>query len=215
MTQFETFALDYLTTLSGKKQNNYLLVINGVTVTTVITSKKELDEAIEGTLAINADSDIQVFELTEYSPEEIIETSDSEGTDETPVESTIEDCQDEPDTNVKIIEEPAVKIVEESIKEIVEHPTSVEPTKDLPRKAKKKSKKKKPKKSVGTSVKKVIKSVGDTQKVAKLHSETRVVIKKYDSITHAAEDAGIVGTNISKVCRGIRKNAGGFGWKYL
>lgn len=39
--------------------------------------------------------------------------------------------------------------------------------------------------------------------------------KSYKSIKEASEDIGILATNLSRVCRGGRKTAGGFQWKYI
>lgn len=57
---------------------------------------------------------------------------------------------------------------------------------------------------------------------AKLKASARVVPvlnittgKSYKSIKEASEDTGILATNLSRVCRGGSKTAGGFQWKYI
>lgn len=40
------------------------------------------------------------------------------------------------------------------------------------------------------------------------------VIKEYDSVTDASRTTKIDKSNISKVCRGISNEAGGFHWRY-
>ena len=41
------------------------------------------------------------------------------------------------------------------------------------------------------------------------------LIQVFESFRKAEESTGIAYPNISKVCRGIRKHAGGFSWKYM
>ena len=41
-----------------------------------------------------------------------------------------------------------------------------------------------------------------------------VEIKKFDSISDAKRELSIPTTNISKVCKGLFSQAGGFKWKY-
>ena len=43
---------------------------------------------------------------------------------------------------------------------------------------------------------------------------TKEKIKIFESITEASEKTGITLGNISKVCKGQRKSAGGYFWKY-
>ena len=43
---------------------------------------------------------------------------------------------------------------------------------------------------------------------------TGLIIKEYDSILQAERETGIPNTNIVKVCKGDRKSAGGYIWKY-
>lgn len=46
-------------------------------------------------------------------------------------------------------------------------------------------------------------------------SKDGVIIKIYKSINEASLAVGIANSNISGVCRGKKKTAGGFGWKYI
>jgi hypothetical protein len=41
-----------------------------------------------------------------------------------------------------------------------------------------------------------------------------LIVKEYDSILGAEKETGIPNTNITKVCKGKRKSAGGYIWKY-
>lgn len=41
------------------------------------------------------------------------------------------------------------------------------------------------------------------------------VIKVFNSLNEAGRELNIVSQNIGKVCKGLRKEAGGFGWKYV
>ncbi len=58
------------------------------------------------------------------------------------------------------------------------------------------------------------KSRGRNQRVAKL-DEVGNILEEYESITDAANKTGANGQVISAVCRGDKKHAGGFKWKYL
>lgn len=50
--------------------------------------------------------------------------------------------------------------------------------------------------------------------VIKIDAKTGKTIKEYDSIKQASDVNNITDINISRVCRGIRKTAGGFKWAY-
>lgn len=41
------------------------------------------------------------------------------------------------------------------------------------------------------------------------------ILKTFNSITEASNETGVCGANITKVCKGIRKQACGYKWKYL
>lgn len=61
----------------------------------------------------------------------------------------------------------------------------------------------------------IIKSSQSKQKrVIMLDPVTRDALRAFDSITEASQTLGINSSNISMVCKGQRKKAGGFGWKY-
>lgn len=50
--------------------------------------------------------------------------------------------------------------------------------------------------------------------VVKIDIKTNKAIKIYDSIKEASDDNNISSINISRVCRNIRKTAGGYKWNY-
>lgn len=52
------------------------------------------------------------------------------------------------------------------------------------------------------------------RKVAMLDPETHEELRAFTSITEAANELGINPSNITTVCKGGRKKAGGYGWKY-
>ena len=54
--------------------------------------------------------------------------------------------------------------------------------------------------------------INDIQSVIQIDRDTGVIVKEYDSMTQAQKETGI--GHISCVCRGKRKSAGGFFWKY-
>ncbi|MCI2919085.1 HNH endonuclease [Staphylococcus hominis] len=54
-----------------------------------------------------------------------------------------------------------------------------------------------------------------TKKVAQIDKGTKEVIKVFDSITLASKTLGIGQSNISDVCRGVRKTTGGYIWKLI
>lgn len=64
-------------------------------------------------------------------------------------------------------------------------------------------------------------AIGTTQiqsssrKVAKINLQSNQIIATYDTIALAARENQIDASGISKVCRGLRKQTGGFGWKYI
>lgn len=191
-TQFESFLTKYLEQGNCEKAENFIVSINGVVVTEVIENHAQLDEAIEGALAINPDSEIVVYQQVAY---ETVET-----------EEEVVEAEDE----VLEITAPDVETPTETVEEADEAP------KDSPRSESKSERKaRKAAKKAAKKAKKSKKSVGATQAVARLHKDTGAVLKEYDSISHASDDIGVHSTNISKVCRGIRGSAGGFGWKYL
>ena len=53
------------------------------------------------------------------------------------------------------------------------------------------------------------------KKVYMLDKDTLKIIKIFDSIMDASREMKINNSNISMVCKGIRKLAGGYGWKYV
>lgn len=55
----------------------------------------------------------------------------------------------------------------------------------------------------------------NSRKVAKLDLNTGEVLAIYDTIALAARENNCDNSGISKVCRGTRNKAGGFGWKYI
>ena len=57
-------------------------------------------------------------------------------------------------------------------------------------------------------------SKGRKQRIAKL-DENGNILEEFESITAASKETGICNCNISQTCRGEKKSAGGFGWKYL
>ncbi len=62
----------------------------------------------------------------------------------------------------------------------------------------------------------IIKSKRNKQKrVYMLDKNTLEVIKMFDSIMDASRELKINNSNISMVCKGLRKWAGGYGWKYV
>ena len=52
------------------------------------------------------------------------------------------------------------------------------------------------------------------EKPVKQFTLTGTFVAEYESITKASKDTGIILTNIAKVCRGERKYAGKFIWKF-
>ncbi len=59
------------------------------------------------------------------------------------------------------------------------------------------------------------------QKISETHSKSvlqinleGITVATYRSITEASKAIGVAGTNITKVCRGKKKTAGGFRWQY-
>ena len=52
------------------------------------------------------------------------------------------------------------------------------------------------------------------KQVQQINADTLEIIKTFDSPIDAEKETGVARQNISKVCRGVRKHAGGFGWKY-
>lgn len=229
MTQFEKFSLDYLSSISGEKLNKYLVIINGIVVTEVIENREQLDEAVTGALSVNPESEIQVYELIAYEPtatttgveaetevEEVVETADESEveTEEKTVEVAEETSKDLPRCDDKF-DKKAAKKAKKAAKlakkagKVVEEPLIAEvPMETIVSAPAKLVVKPKP-------VAKKATVVGATHRVAKLDKETSVVLKEYDSISEASEDTEVHSTNISKVCRGKRSSAGGFGWKYL
>jgi hypothetical protein len=53
------------------------------------------------------------------------------------------------------------------------------------------------------------------KRVAMIDVATQATISTFDSISEAAKKMKTNSSNISMVCRGQRKKAGGFGWKYV
>ena len=56
---------------------------------------------------------------------------------------------------------------------------------------------------------------GHIKGVAMINPLTNETIRTFESITKASEELHIRGSNISMVCKGQRKKAGGYAWKYL
>lgn len=54
-----------------------------------------------------------------------------------------------------------------------------------------------------------------SRKVAKIDLQTNEILAIYDTIALAARENNCDNSGISKVCRGIRTKAGGYGWKYI
>ena len=54
-----------------------------------------------------------------------------------------------------------------------------------------------------------------SRKVAKIDLNTNKILDAYDTIALAARENKCDNSAISKVCKGIRKQCGGFGWKYI
>lgn len=54
-----------------------------------------------------------------------------------------------------------------------------------------------------------------SRKVAKIDSISNEILATYDTIALAARENNCDSSAISKVCRGVRKQCGGFIWKYL
>ena len=54
-----------------------------------------------------------------------------------------------------------------------------------------------------------------SRKVAKIDLQTKEILDIYDTIALAARENGCDNSAISKVCRGVRKKCGGFGWQYI
>ena len=54
-----------------------------------------------------------------------------------------------------------------------------------------------------------------SKKVAKINLETGEQIEVYDTIALAARENNCDASGISKVCRGLRNKAKGYGWKYV
>lgn len=54
-----------------------------------------------------------------------------------------------------------------------------------------------------------------SRKVAKINPDTQEVLQIYDTIALAARENDCDNSAISKVCRGIRKQCGGYNWKYV
>ena len=54
-----------------------------------------------------------------------------------------------------------------------------------------------------------------SRKVAKMNLDTNEILDIYDTIALAARENQCDNSANSKVCRGIRKKCGGFGWKYI
>lgn len=93
LTEFEEFALAYLTEKVGKDVvkdivptlpkghglDNYILVINDQVITTVVKNKEELQESISGALSINAESKIEVYQRV------VVELIEEETTEDTAV----------------------------------------------------------------------------------------------------------------------------------
>lgn len=53
-----------------------------------------------------------------------------------------------------------------------------------------------------------------SHRVAQLDSSGKV-LNEYDSLEEAAQAVGTTYQGISRVCRGLRKRCGGYGWKYI
>ena len=238
---FERFAQAYFKFVNGEDQR-YLIRINGIVVTEVITSKDELREAYEGALAVNPKSDIEVFMVAEIDLFEDEEHEvEPDTAEETPVEESVEEVETTEDTVEEADEAP--KDLPRSDKSTKKAAKKAKKSAKLAKKAKKKADKAqldagfapvedwetpaKPKAIVRskpvvkkkvikkTTVKKTTtaKTIGSTQSVQQIHLDTGAVIATFDSVAHAAQALGINATNISKVTNGHRKSTGGFGWK--
>ncbi|WMU08075.1 putative DNA endonuclease [Clostridium phage vB_CtyS-FA67] len=53
-----------------------------------------------------------------------------------------------------------------------------------------------------------------TSPVLQFTLDTGLLVKEYSSIIEAEDHTGVRGSNISKVCRGLRNMAGNYFWKY-
>ena len=146
---FERFAQAYFRFVNGEDQR-YLVRINGVVVTEVITSKDELKEALDGALSVNDKSDIEVFmiadiDLFEDEVEDEIDEEAAENVSEK--ESEGETVQEETETAEEAREtEEAIGEGNEGAVEAEALVEADEAPKDLPRsksdkKAAKKAKK--------------------------------------------------------------------------
>lgn len=124
---FERFAQAYFAFVNDNDER-YLVRINGVTIKEVITSKDELREAIEGALAVNPKSEVEVYKVfnEDLFKEEEVETP-VETEDEVVVEEAPTDVVGNPDVATATEEE--VDTTEDTVEEADEAP------KDLPRKA--------------------------------------------------------------------------------
>ena len=52
------------------------------------------------------------------------------------------------------------------------------------------------------------------KKIIMIDPNTKNTIREFDSITDASKELGINASNISMVCKGKRKKAGGYIWRY-
>lgn len=131
LTEFEEFALAYLTEKVGKDAmkdvvptlpqghglDNYILVINDQVITTVVKNKEELQESISGALSINAESKIEVYQRV------VVELIEEETTEDTAVH--------EADIEIHThVEEPSAE--EESCYEVPEEKSEEETYYDIP-----------------------------------------------------------------------------------
>lgn len=57
--------------------------------------------------------------------------------------------------------------------------------------------------------------ISNGKRVAMIESKTNEILKTYDSASEAARVNSLNNSKISSVCRGKRKTAGGFVWKYI
>ena len=64
----------------------------------------------------------------------------------------------------------------------------------------------------GTRIERVAKS--NSKPIQQLDMKTRLIIATYSSIKEAGLSTGICRSDISRVAKGKRKTAGGYGWKY-
>lgn len=60
-----------------------------------------------------------------------------------------------------------------------------------------------------------LRDIVNRKRVAKIHKVTNEILDVYDSIEDAMLQNGITSNNISSVCKGIRKTANGFKWRYV